>query len=1095
VLVFDRGLTASERTTVNAYLNGKYALVPAMPATPTNLAAMAISPTQIALTWDEKLDGGATQIGIQRSVTSNGTYSVVAQIPDATSYVDTNLSPGTTYYYQVAAINLTLWSPTSNVAQATTPAVGASLPLNALALWLKADTGLFQNGTNTPVNQWMDQSGNNNNAAQQNKPNQPSWMPGIIGDRPVVRFDGTSSYLNLPSFMNGVTGAEAFVVLKTATNDPSRSQSLWEMGGDSWNEKAYPDANGSINDDFGSAGGAYNTGVHASGALSQSLNQYHIYEVTSQSNNWAAWINGTLITQTRNNTVSFAATPTLGTSSYALYTVWWTTAGSGFPGDIAEVLVFNRGLTADERITVNTYLNGKYELVAALPATPTNLVATVISPTQVGLSWNETLNGGTTRISIERLATNNWTYQVVAQITAANSYVDTNLTPGTMYYYRVRAINLAQWSPYSSAAQVITPAVGASLPFGNLQLWLKADAGLFQSNTNTPINLWADQSGNNNNASQFTAISQPLWAAGAIGDHPAVHFNGTNSFFSLPHFLDGANSAEAFIVLKTTVTNSYQSLWEFGGDGWDAKAYPNSDGSISDDFGSSVVKYLGVPAQSLTQYHLYEVSSQNDNWAAWINGVLLYQTGETDFNTVSFANGMSLGQTTYAVDDEGYYFVNSYFAGNVAEVLVFNRALNADERVTLNGYLNNKYGLESPIVSITNPVNSVTLTGVTNIAIDAIASDTSGISQVQFFQGTTSLGIVTNTPYSIIWSNVILGSYALTARATDNNGLIFTSAVVDVTVAGISIISPTNTSVLAAPANIPISATAVDGAGISRVQFFQGTTSLGTVTNTPYSLVWSNVTSGTYALTAIATDSYGQTLTSAVVNVTVDTLPSVTLTNPANNARFAAGNNINLGASASDADGTVARVEFFQGTNSLGFVTSSPYNLIWSNVTSGAYALTARATDNNGLYYTSSVVNIMVAGISITNPANNVVLTAPASIPVAAAITDNVGINQVQFFQGTTSLGTVTSAPYSITWSSVAAGTYTLTAVASDSGGLVFTSSVVNVIVDTNPTSTDRDSDGVSDYIEYVEGRNPLVGGTVADTNGMVNLQVYTPLH
>jgi len=52
----------------------------------------------------------------------------------------------------------------------------------------------------------------------------------------------------------------------------------------------------------------------------------------------------------------------------------------------------------------------------------------------------------------------------------------------------------------------------------------------------------------------------------------------------------------------------------------------------------------------------------------------------------------------------------------------------------------------------------------------------------------------------------------------------------------------------------------------------------------------------------------------------------------------------------------------------------------------------------------------------------------------------------------------------------------------------------VNVIVDTNPNTSDRDGDGVSDWIEYLEGRNPLVAGAVPDTNGIVNLQTYTPL-
>jgi hypothetical protein len=45
-----------------------------------------------------------------------------------------------------------------------------------------------------------------------------------------------------------------------------------------------------------------------------------------------------------------------------------------------------------------------------------------------------------------------------------------------------------------------------------------------------------------------------------------------------------------------------------------------------------------------------------------------------------------------------------------------------------------------------------------------------------------------------------------------------------------------------------------------------------------------------------------------------------------------------------------------------------------------------------------------------------------------------------------------------------------------------------------NWNSSDTDGDGVNDYIEFIQGRNPRVAGTVADTNGVVNLRVYTPL-
>jgi hypothetical protein len=286
---------------------------------------------------------------------------------------------------------------------------------------------------------------------------------------------------------------------------------------------------------------------------------------------------------------------------------------------------------------------------------------------------------------------------------------------------------------------------------------------------------------------------------------------------------------------------------------------------------------------------------------------------------------------------------------------------------------------------------------------------------------------------------------------------------------------------------------------VTQVQFFQGTTSLGMVASAPYSMVWSNAMPGNYALTAVVTDNDGLTSTSETANIIVDVPPSVTLTNPAGNARFLAGSDIRLGADVSDAYETVTQVEFFQGTNSLGAITGPPYGLIWSNAPSGLYALSACATDNNGLISTSAVVNILVAGISITSPANYLVVTAPTNIAVSAQVTDDLAVSQVEFFENTTSLGIVTNAPYSLIWSDAPEGIHVLTAVATETGGqtlnssvTTLTSGIVNVVVDDDPQNTDRDGDGMSDYLKFIEGRNPLVPGAAPDTDGVVDLQIYS---
>ncbi|HVI43410.1 MAG TPA: DNRLRE domain-containing protein [Chitinophaga sp.] len=109
--------------------------------------------------------------------------------------------------------------------------------------------------------------------------------------------------------------------------------------------------------------------------------------------------------------------------------------------------------------------------------------------------------------------------------------------------------------------------------------------------------------------------------------------------------------------------------------------------------------------------------------------------------------------------------------------------------------------------------------------------------------------------------------------------------------------------------------------------------------------------------------------------------PVVSVTAPAGGATFTAPANVTINASASDADGSISKVEFFNGTQKLGEDVSSPYSFGWSNVSAGNYSLTAKATDNKGAVTTSAPVSISVSG-------------APGCVPATASADDgNVAAN------------------------------------------------------------------------------------------------------
>jgi GH35 family endo-1,4-beta-xylanase len=88
--------------------------------------------------------------------------------------------------------------------------------------------------------------------------------------------------------------------------------------------------------------------------------------------------------------------------------------------------------------------------------------------------------------------------------------------------------------------------------------------------------------------------------------------------------------------------------------------------------------------------------------------------------------------------------------------------------------------------------------------------------------------------------------------------------------------------------------------------------------------------------------------------------PVVSLTAPANNATYAIGATVTLTATATDPNGTISSVAFYNGSTLLSTVTTAPYTYSWTNVAQGSYSITAVATDNSANQTTSTAVSIIV---------------------------------------------------------------------------------------------------------------------------------------
>ncbi len=388
----------------------------------------------------------------------------------------------------------------------------------------------------------------------------------------------------------------------------------------------------------------------------------------------------------------------------------------------------------------------------------------------------------------------------------------------------------------------------------------------------------------------------------------------------------------------------------------------------------------------------------------------------------------------------------------------------------------------SPLVSIVSPSNGASFSAPANLTIAANATDSDGsVRKVEFFQGITKLGEAAAAPYNFFWNNVGAGTYILTAKATDNQGATTVSASVNVTVKNAApTISPIadltideNTS--SAPisfsvgdaetpagalevsatswntALVPLANLRLGGTGAARTLIITPAANQFSSDDSPYS--------GAPILLTV-TDAAGAT-TATLFNVKVKRTPPanhppvVSIASPSNGAAFSAPANVTIAASALDSDGSIGKVEFFQGAAKLGEAASAPYSFFWNNVAAGAYTLTARATDNLGATAVSAPISITVTnvpvtstiGVRIASPANRSSFCPETDIPIVAVVSNATGAVTVEFSSGDTVIGSVRSSPYQFTWLSPPPGDYSLTAKATDSQGHSAKSSPVSITI------------------------------------------------
>jgi Bacterial Ig domain/Divergent InlB B-repeat domain len=286
----------------------------------------------------------------------------------------------------------------------------------------------------------------------------------------------------------------------------------------------------------------------------------------------------------------------------------------------------------------------------------------------------------------------------------------------------------------------------------------------------------------------------------------------------------------------------------------------------------------------------------------------------------------------------------------------------------------------APIVTITAPTNGAVFAAPASFTVrTSVSGGGNNVRQIEFFNGTNSLGVDIDNPYRMEMSDLPAGTYLLSAVLTDTAGGSSTNSVTIIVNAlpGVAITNPADDSGLLAPATFVLQATASDSDGsVTQVQFFRGTTALGLATTNPSSVLVKGLGVGKYTFSAVATDNLGGK-TTARINVTVKNRPTVAFTAPAANARLTNVTTL-LEGTASDSEG-VSAVEY--SLNSTAFLPANGTRN-WSIslvLPPGTNVVRVRATDTFSLLSltnTRSFFQVVTSALSLTKSGTGAVTGA-----------------------------------------------------------------------------------------------------------------------
>jgi uncharacterized repeat protein (TIGR01451 family) len=231
-----------------------------------------------------------------------------------------------------------------------------------LQLWLKADTGATVDSSNNFLH-WADQSTFARDANVLN--GDPQRIDAALSFNPTVRLDGNDYFrFGKSPFVTGFTAGEVFTVVRNNATAAPINGFPYDFGsGSRGSHYTHTTGGGSIYDGFGTTdrlawnptSGAISDAKAGVGAITGPTfltQDYHLYSGYSAAGDWGVSVDGTVRAVTTTNTVNFGLTASNEAIGH--------NGTDALTGDVAEVILYNRTLSAVEREEVNSYLGTKY---------------------------------------------------------------------------------------------------------------------------------------------------------------------------------------------------------------------------------------------------------------------------------------------------------------------------------------------------------------------------------------------------------------------------------------------------------------------------------------------------------------------------------------------------------------------------------------------------------------------------------------------------------------------------------------------------------------------------------------------------------------